>query len=79
MIARLRSEPVPLRHMRPDLNFPAAVERVLLRALSREPERRYRSAPEFADAFAAAAAGQDVEPEQAPPQSSLLGRLFGRS
>jgi len=81
MIARLRSEPVPLRHMRPDLGYPATVERVLQRALAREPERRYRSAPEFAEALAAAAAGQDVEPESpSSPQAptGLLGRLFGR-
>ena len=81
MIARLRSEPVPLRHMRPDLNLPATVERVLQRAMAREPDRRYRSAPEFGDALAAAAEGQDVEPEQPSAQhaAGLFGRLFGRS
>ncbi|HET7458057.1 MAG TPA: serine/threonine-protein kinase [Gemmatimonadaceae bacterium] len=83
MIARLRSDPVPLRHMRPDLGLPATVERVLLKALAREPDQRYRGAPEFAAALAAAAGGQDVAPAAPPaasraPQSGLLGRLFGR-
>jgi serine/threonine-protein kinase len=74
MIARLRSEPVPLRRMRPDLDLPAPVERVILRALERDPERRYQSAPDFAHALAEAAEGREVT----APQAGLLGRLFGR-
>ncbi|OYV67487.1 MAG: hypothetical protein B7Z72_09570, partial [Gemmatimonadetes bacterium 21-71-4] len=41
MIARLRSDPVPLRKMRPDLPFPEAVERVLNKAMARNPDERY--------------------------------------
>lgn len=79
MIARLRSDPVPLRRMRPELDFPAGVERVLQKALEREPERRYQSAPEFARALEAAAEGKEVEiTPPPPPASGLLGRLFGR-
>ena len=74
MIARLRSDPMPLRRMRPELDFPESVERVLAKAMQRSPEDRYQSAIEFADAFAAAvrersSSGQD---------SGLLGKLFGR-
>jgi serine/threonine-protein kinase len=70
MIARLRGDPIPLRRRRPDLALPAPIERVLQRALSREPEHRPATAPEFAAALAAAAEGEE------PP--SRLGRLFAR-
>jgi serine/threonine-protein kinase len=78
MIARLRSDPVPLRRMRPDLDFPAPVERVLLKGLEREPEKRYQTAPEFARALEAAAEGKEVEAPAPPPSTGFLGRLFGR-
>ena len=52
MIARLRSEPVPIRAARPDLNFPAAVEKVMLKSMERDPADRYQTAPEFATALA---------------------------
>jgi eukaryotic-like serine/threonine-protein kinase len=54
MIARLRSEPTPLRKLRPELDLPAAVERVLLKALQRLPTNRYATPPDFAEALAAA-------------------------
>ena len=72
MIARLRSEPTPLRQARPDLGFSEPVERVLLKAMSREPAGRHSSAPEFAAAFADAAAGKAVA------TGGLLSRLFSR-
>ena len=78
MIARLRSDPVPLRRMRPDLDFPAPVERVLLKGLEREPDRRYQTAPEFARALEAAAEGKEIESAPPPPSPGFLGRLFGR-
>jgi eukaryotic-like serine/threonine-protein kinase len=71
MIARLRSEPVPIRKMRPDYDIPEAVEKVLNKAMQRNPEDRYASVMEFADALAAAAGGGAQE-------GSLLGKLFGR-
>ena len=52
MIARLRSEPVLIRAARPDLNFSAAVEKVMLRSMERDPADRYQTAPEFASALA---------------------------
>ena len=71
MIARLRSDPTPIRQLRPELNIPEPVERVLQKALKRAPEERYQSTVDFAAALEGAVAG---------PQSdgSLLGRLFGR-
>lgn len=55
MIARLKGQPTPIRAMRPDLGFAAAVETVLLRSLARDPNDRYGTANEFAGAFAKAA------------------------
>lgn len=73
MIARLRSDPMPLRKARPELDFPEAVERVLAKAMSRSPEDRYQATPEFADAFATAAHG-----EAGAGGGGMLGRFFGR-
>ena len=70
MIARLRSEPTPLRKARPELNFPEKVERVLIKAMERNPEDRYATAPEFASALSAAASDEGG--------GGMLGRLFGR-
>ena len=77
MIARLRSDPIPLRRMRADLNLPEAVERVLTKAMQRSPEDRYQTTLEFADAFAAAAGGGGG-PERGVGDSRILGKLFGR-
>jgi eukaryotic-like serine/threonine-protein kinase len=75
MIARLRSEPLPLRKARPELTFPASVERVLLKAMERDLDARYQTAPEFAAALEAAAAEGNGSGERG---SGLLGRFFGR-
>ena len=74
MIARLRSDPIPLRRVRPELNLPESVEKVLAKALERNPDDRYQTTLEFADAFSAAAS------PNAPPAEGggLLGKLFGR-
>lgn len=58
MLARLKHDPVPLREMRGDLPHVEAVEAVLLRALARDRGDRQHTATEFADALAAAAAGE---------------------
>ena len=74
MIARLRSEPTPLRKIRPELEFPESIERVLNKAMQRNPEDRYQTTLEFADAFAAAAS----ERQGGSSEGGLLGKLFGR-
>jgi hypothetical protein len=48
------------------------VERVLVKAMQRDPEDRYQTTLEFADAFAAAASGNNSG------ESRILGKLFGR-
>lgn len=73
MIARLRNEPIPLRTMRPELNFPPAVEKVMLKGMARTLEERYATAPEFATALANAA-NTDTDERG----GGVLGRLFGR-
>jgi serine/threonine protein kinase len=78
MIARLRSEPTPLRKMRPDLPFPEAVEAVLLKAMARNPDDRYQNTIEFADAFAAATAAEEGQKDPGHGGDGLLGKLFGR-
>ena len=71
MIARLRSDPIPIRKIRPEFNFSEGVEKVLLKGMQRNPDDRYKTAPEFADALADAAGGR-------ASTSKLLGKLFGR-
>jgi serine/threonine protein kinase len=71
MIARLRSDPTPIRRMRPELDIPEAVEKTLNKALSRNPDDRYQTVIEFADALAVASGAS-------PAEGGLLGKLFGR-
>ena len=71
MIARLRSDPMPIRRMRPELDIPEPVEKVLNKALSRNPDDRYQTVVDFADALSAAAGGSAAE-------GGLLGKIFGR-
>ena len=54
-MARMRGELIPLRQQRPDLDFPAAVERVLAKALAVDPAARYPTALDFGTAFGRAA------------------------
>ena len=70
MIARLKSEPMPIRAARPDLNFSPAVESVLLRSMAREPAERFQSAPALAAALADAA--------KPGGPGGVLDRIFGR-
>ena len=71
MIARLRSDPMPIRRMRPELDIPEAVEKVLNKALSRNPDDRYQTVVEFAEALSVASGGVSAD-------GGLLGKLFGR-
>jgi len=72
MIARLRNHPTSLRKLRPDLDFPHGVERVLLKALERDPNDRYATAPEFAAALDAAS-----QPGTLGTTTAALKRWFG--
>ncbi len=71
MLARLRSDPIPLRKMRPELDYPADVERVLMKGMARDLNDRFATAPDFAEALARAASGDNTE-------LGFLDRLLGR-
>lgn len=64
MMARLRGQPSSIRVLRPEL--PQRLDQVLNKALSLQPDDRYRSMDELAHAFEAVTAG------------GILARLFGR-
>jgi serine/threonine protein kinase len=66
MIARLRGSPMPLRQLRSDV--PASLEKALAKAMQTNPDHRYLTALEFADALAATV-------EAGPGGGSLLGRI----
>jgi serine/threonine-protein kinase len=67
MIARLRSQPPPIRQFRADV--PEVVERALIKALQTNPDDRYATALEFGEALVGTA----------PPASSgFLGKLKER-
>jgi serine/threonine protein kinase len=73
VIARLRSDPTPLSEALPELDAPG-VERVLVKAMQRDPEDRYQTTIEFADALAAAIGEQKlprVEKDAAAPDEKL--------
>ena len=59
----LSMPPITLNKAKPGLQFPVAVEQVVMRALSKNPKDRYPDVLEFAKALAAAlAAGQATRP-----------------
>src|SRR5262249_45670070 len=76
MIARLKGDPIPIRQMRPELEFPAAVEKVLQKAMARDPENRYASTMEFGEPFSRAASGQGEA--EGDGGGGVLGKIFGR-
>ncbi len=81
----LTQPPTPLNKAKPNLTFPAQVETVIMKALSKQPGDRYPSVSAFSDAFSAAAlSAPAAAPTTEPPadgKSGLFGKmkgLFGR-
>ena len=72
MIARLRSDPVPIRQRRRGAEVPEGVERVLTKAMARNMEERYATAPEFAEELREAAGKSGGAP------GGVLGKIFRR-
>jgi len=66
MIARLRGSPMPLRQVRSDV--PASLEKALAKAMETNPDNRYPTALDFAEALAATA-------EAGQAGGGLLGRI----
>ncbi len=73
MISRLRNDPIPLRQRRPGMDFPEAIEKVLLKGMARNADDRYATTLEFAAAIKEAAAGGG-----AGNGGGMLGRILGR-
>ena len=71
MIARLRSQPVPIRQYRPDV--PEPVERALSKALQTNPDGRYMTAIEFGDALTGGGSGNS-----AASSGGFLSKLRGK-
>jgi serine/threonine-protein kinase len=77
----LTQPPIPLSKARPTLPIPAAVETVIMKALSKEPAARYESVSAFSKALTEAAEAAPTAP--AAPEaavedgSGLLGRMKG--
>ncbi|MGI8631219.1 MAG: protein kinase domain-containing protein [Solirubrobacterales bacterium] len=57
-LKQVSEEPVPPSEIEPSV--PPALDPVVLRALAKDPERRFQTAREFSDALAAAARGEPV-------------------
>ncbi|MFN8417802.1 MAG: protein kinase [Anaerolineae bacterium] len=76
VILKHNNDPLPPpRSLAPDL--PAGVERIILRALAKNPDDRYHTAAEFRDALRTALSTPDAEPAAAtiataPPSSNTL-------
>jgi serine/threonine protein kinase len=67
----LTQPPVTLNKAKPNLSFSAAVEEVVMKALSKQPGDRYASVQVFSDAFVAAANGGAASaPSASAPSAS---------
>ncbi|RME73460.1 MAG: hypothetical protein D6784_11895, partial [Chloroflexi bacterium] len=66
LIYKHLNDPLPLPHtLRPDL--PEAAEQVILKALAKEPEQRYKTCRQMAAAFAQAVTAAETQPQISPP------------
>jgi serine/threonine-protein kinase len=70
MIARLRSQPIPIRQLRADV--PAPIEKALTKALQTNPEDRFSTALEFGAALTGSGGGE------ASAGEGFFGKLKGR-
>lgn len=77
---QMYEQPVAPRELRPDLDIPAPVERIILKAMAKDPEDRFASMTELATAIIAAEAGDQsivVEvPIAKPPPAEAPGPLI---
>ncbi|MBL0171593.1 MAG: serine/threonine protein kinase [Gemmatimonadaceae bacterium] len=81
----LTQPPVALNKAKPTLTFPASIETVVMKALSKAPGDRYPSVRAYSEAFSVAAQDCDKGGNATPPteeaKSGLMGKmrgLFGR-
>jgi len=72
--------PVPLNSARERLHFSAALEQVVMKALSKEPASRYPDVLAFSNAFQQAATGGNIKapaPAPQPDDAGVLSRMRG--
>lgn len=82
----LTQPPISLNKAKPALTFPASIEAVVMKALSKQPSDRYPSVRAFSEAFTLAAqdcdkAGNATAPAAEESKGGLMGKmrgLFGR-
>jgi hypothetical protein len=67
--------PVPPRKLRPDLEIPASVEAVVLRALEKEPDRRWKDMREMGEAIGRARLGAMAPAPPRPPSGAGQFRM----
>jgi serine/threonine-protein kinase len=78
MFSQLLSQPpIPLNEARPNLRFPASVELVVMRALSKDPRQRYENTVAFALALRTALSDTTV-PADAPGLLDRVKKIFLR-
>ncbi len=65
---QIRDQPLPPTRI--NLAIPPAIERVILRSLEKEPQRRYQTANELAHAYIEALTFPDMVVEELPPTTS---------
>jgi hypothetical protein len=72
MFSQLLSQPpIPLNAARATLHFPASVEQVVMRGLSKDPRQRYPDTVAFAKALQEALAQTET-----PAEAGLLSRVM---
>jgi serine/threonine-protein kinase len=76
--AHVELAPPKLRDMKPDAQFPPALEAAIARALAKRPERRFPSALEFAAALAEIAEAE-ASPPPPPPRQAAVPVVFESS
>jgi serine/threonine protein kinase len=77
LLKRLTDRPLSLAEARPDLYWPAALQSVLDRALSRLASDRYQHASEFGAAIIAAVTGMSADDLQKAPTQVIPGAPTG--
>ena len=78
MFSQLLSQPpIPLNEARPNLRFPASVEHVVMRALSKDPRQRYEDTVAFAHALQTALS-DTTTPADAPGLLDRVKKIFLR-
>jgi formylglycine-generating enzyme required for sulfatase activity len=75
LVQRLQIQPLPPDRLRPDLNIPPDVSKLVMKALEKERESRYRSAEEMERAITAVLDSRRIERERREREAAETTRL----